>query len=62
MAGLNKCVGCGRSITANQKYVTKHGKLFHETCLDMFLESDKGKNGKQNFCAQRQVKQKRLMK
>ena len=49
MAGLNKCVGCGRSITANQKYVTKHGKLFHETCLDMFLESDKGKEWEEKF-------------
>lgn len=49
MAGLNKCVGCGRSITANQKYVTKHGKLFHETCLDMFLESDKGKEWEAKF-------------
>lgn len=49
MAGLNKCVGCGRSITANQKYVTKHGKLFHETCLDMFLESDKGKELEEKF-------------
>ena len=49
MAGLNKCVGCGRSITANQKYVTKHGKLFHETCLDMFLESDKCKEWEEKF-------------
>lgn len=49
MAGLNKCVGCGRSITANQKYVTKHGKLFHENCLDMFLESDKGKEWEAKF-------------
>lgn len=49
MAGLNKCVGCGRSITANQKYVTKHGKLFHENCLDMFLESDKGKEWEEKF-------------
>lgn len=49
MAGLNKCVGCGRSITANQKYVTKHGKLFHETCLDMFLESDRGKEWEEKF-------------
>lgn len=49
MAGLNKCVGCGRSITVNQKYVTKHGKLFHETCLDMFLESDKGKEWEAKF-------------
>lgn len=49
MAGLNKCVGCGRSITVNQKYVTKHGKLFHETCLDMFLESDKGKEWEEKF-------------
>lgn len=49
MAGLNKCVGCGRSITANKKYVTKHGKLFHETCLDMFLESDKGKEWEAKF-------------
>ena len=49
MAGLNKCVGCGHSITANQKYVTKHGKLFHETCLDMFLESDKGKEWEAKF-------------
>lgn len=49
MAGLNKCVGCGRSITANQKYVTKHGKLFHETCLDIFLESDKGKEWEEKF-------------
>ena len=49
MAGMNKCVGCGRSITANQKYVTKHGKLFHENCLDMFLESDKGKEWEEKF-------------
>ena len=49
MAGMNKCVGCGRSITAKQKYVTKHGKLFHETCLDMFLESDKGKEWESKF-------------
>ena len=49
MAGLNKCVGCGRSITANQKGVKKHGKLFHETCLDMFLESDKGKEWEEKF-------------
>lgn len=49
MAGMNKCVGFGRSITANQKYVTKHGKLFHENCLDMFLESDKGKEWEEKF-------------
>ncbi|MBQ9206219.1 MAG: hypothetical protein IJ158_05840 [Treponema sp.] len=49
MAGMNKCVGCGRSLTAKQKYVTKHGKLFHETCLDMFLESDKGKEWESKF-------------
>lgn len=49
MAGMNKCVGCGRSITANQKYVTKHGKLFHTNCLDMFLESDKGKEWEEKF-------------
>ena len=49
MAGMNKCVGCGRSLTAKQKYVTKHGKLFHETCLDMFLESDKGKEWESTF-------------
>ena len=49
MAGLNKCVGCGRSITANQKGVKKHGKLFHETCLDMFLESDKGRHYRTNY-------------
>ncbi|MBR0495406.1 MAG: hypothetical protein IJJ71_04420 [Treponema sp.] len=49
MAGMNKCVGCGRSITANQKYVEKHGKLFHTNCLDMFLESDKGKEWEEKF-------------
>ena len=49
MAGLNKCVGCGRSITTNQKWVKKHGKLFHENCLEMFLESDKGKEWEEKF-------------
>lgn len=49
MAGMNTCVGCGRSITANQKYETKHGKLFHSNCLDMFLESDKGKAWEEKF-------------
>ncbi|MBO5608222.1 MAG: hypothetical protein J5930_10070 [Treponema sp.] len=49
MAGMNKCVGCGRSLTAKQKYVEKHGKLFHTNCLDMFLESDKGKEWEEKF-------------
>ncbi|MBR0098733.1 MAG: hypothetical protein IJP90_03350 [Treponema sp.] len=53
MAGMNKCVGCGRSITANQKYVEKHGKLFHTNCLDMFLESDKGKSWEEKFLRSR---------
>lgn len=53
MAGMNKCVGCGRSITAKQKYVKEHGKLFHTNCLDMFLESDKGKEWEEKFLRSR---------